>query len=633
MASRIPHALGWSILALALLISRPTLARAEKPAAHPPTAPAVATAPHTFPDLIHRQITHILDQAAEDNNFDAAAQAMNACFDQVIAYGEQSDGRLFRQADEARRLLDQLRSIPPDHRVELLAYLRAHPYLEGALVFLVKPQFDDVPAVYALLDRLRQERGQILPRFANLAAALCVVQDGKPFTQQINENRTTSPDPLALFDYYTSNESRMLFGLREVPPELLVYVVDSTASIADMQWALAHYAGTANIGPLFFSIKYDFNNLRTGAPKKVTELGYTLPNILAYGGVCADQAYFATTVGKAIGVPTAYDWAISGEAGHAWVGFLQARGGHPFWNFNSGRYQAYQDIRGNVTDPQTRRLIPDSYVSLLAELSTSSAEDRQAAEAFTDAVDRLETLATRRAALQAAPLPQAATLQQHVNQPRTASAPDQLALLEAGLRRCAGYAPGWFAVRNMAAAGRLSLAQKQRWAALVQRLCGTRYPDFMLAVLEPMIQTVTQTPQQNQLWNAAFAAVRRRPDLAAQVRMDQARMWEQAGDLANAGQCYEDIIDRFANDGPFVIPALVGASRILQQMNQPDKVIALYEKAWLRTRRPSERIFAGYAQAANWYRVGMLLLDKLQAANRPEAAQVKAKLEAYLAGG
>ena len=45
-------------------------------------------------------------------------------------------------------------------------------------------------------------------------------------------------------------------------------------------------------------------------------------------------------------------------------------------------------MRGNVFDPQIRRRIPDSFISLLAELARTSRADRQAAAAFTDAALR-----------------------------------------------------------------------------------------------------------------------------------------------------------------------------------------------------------------------------------------------------
>ena len=112
------------------------------------------------------------------------------------------------------------------------------------------------------------------------------------------ENRAESADPVILFDYFTVNENRMFFGLRDVSAELLVYVVDSTASINDMLWALDRYAGERNVGARFFDIDYDHDHFRKGEPKKVTIAGWNLPNILRYGGVCADQAESGASMSK-----------------------------------------------------------------------------------------------------------------------------------------------------------------------------------------------------------------------------------------------------------------------------------------------------------------------------------------------
>src|SRR5262249_20341397 len=143
------------------------------------------------------------------------------------------------------------------------------------------------------------------------------------------------------------------------------------------------------VGGRFFDIRYDFNHLRRGTPKQVTLEGFTLQNIAKFGGVCADQAYFAMSVGKAIGVPTALAVGEGGRSAHAWVGFLQAQNGRGSWNFDIGRYEAYQGVRGDVVDAQTRREIPDSYVSLLAESIGTRPVDREASVALTDAALRL----------------------------------------------------------------------------------------------------------------------------------------------------------------------------------------------------------------------------------------------------
>ena len=74
--------------------------------------------------------------------------------------------------------------------------------------------------------------------------------------------------------------------------ELLEYVVDTTASIDDMNWALAKYGGDRNVGHHFFDVPYDYDNYLHATPKKITTLGFTLPNILKYGGVKGGSGVF-----------------------------------------------------------------------------------------------------------------------------------------------------------------------------------------------------------------------------------------------------------------------------------------------------------------------------------------------------
>ncbi|MHC4827586.1 MAG: hypothetical protein ACYTEY_13600, partial [Planctomycetota bacterium] len=498
---------------------------------------APAAAQQEFPAAdVRARIDAVLDELQETGDFASATAELQVQFDRVIAGADAGDDDLFREAAFALRLAAQLTDAEAVDRLELLAFLRAHEELAASVAFLVRPDREDPAEVYTLLDRLRQRRGDTLGNYANLAAAVCVVHD-RLLARKINENTAQATDPLAIFDYYAGNKKRMLFGVRNVPAELLVYVVDTTASIEEMRWALGRYAGDSVVGARFFDIDYDYEHVRDGDPKEVTVAGWNLPNILRYGGVCVDQAYFAVTVGKAIGVPTAYAFGADSTVSHAWVGFLQARGNAAWWNFDVGRYPAYQGVRGNVLDPQTRRRIPGSYVSLSAELAGVEATDRWAAVAYADAAVRVLELAEQAGAAPGA--------EDGAGDEPSASE-TALALLEKGLRLSPGHARGWMAVRRLAAGGGMTLEQTKRWADVLHRLCGRRYPDFYLAVLRPMITSIDDVKQQNALWNKAFALFRDRHDLAASVRMSQGLMWRKAGQPARAGQCYEDVIYRYA---------------------------------------------------------------------------------------
>jgi len=554
----------------------------------------------------------ILDAAQESGDFAAASAAGEKLFDQVVAWGTSQNLDAFREAAYTRRLTGQLAKGGAD--TALLKYLRANDNVARTLAFLMDAS-EDPKGVYAILGKLREKDGEKLDKYATLAAAVCVVHD-RPFMRGINENTCKSPDAVEIFDFYVKNEGAMLFGIKAVPAELLIYVVDTTASIEDMNWALKKYAKDEMVGRHFFDIKYDYEHLRKMTPKKVTKAGYTLPNILQYGGVCADQAYYAMSVGKSIGVPTAYATGSSGAVGHAWVGFLQAQAGRGVWNFNVGRYEEYRGVKGNVMDPQLKRSVPDSYVSLLAELIGTKANDRQNTVALTDAAVRL------RAGVAAEALDVEITNGRRVV--RDAGVDGQLELLELGLRQNPGYPRGWFAVRDLAKDGKLTLAHKIRWSEVLMKLCGGKYPDFALAVLVPMIETVEDVKEQNKLWNGAFTMFQSRADLAAEIRMRNARMHEAAGNTNAAGLCYMNVIEKFANAGPFVLEALRGAEKLLA--GDEAKILVLYDSTWSKVRKPQE--MAGpFMQQSNWYRVGKIYASKLKTAGKTDLA---AKVEAAL---
>ena len=576
-----------------------------------------------YAQMVKDQATAALDVFQAGGDWALASKTLEALFDQAVRYGPEDRPDALREADFALRLVRQLKHVPEGTRGELLKLLRNNPNLAGTLVFLIRPG-EDPSGAYGMLDHLRLKRAELLDQYATLTAAICVVHQ-KPFERRINENTAKAAEPLDIFDYYVKNEGRMFFGIRNVPAELLVYVVDTTASIDEMSWALAKYGGDKEVGRRFFDIKYDYEHFHKGTPKKVTLNGFNLQNILLFGGVCADQAYFAMEVGKSIGVPTAYTVGASGEVGHAWVGFLQTNGSAGWWNFDSGRYEAYRGVRGNVMDPQTRKNIPDSYVSLLGELIKTKPVDRQNAAALTDAAERL--LSMEKDGVLPTTMPENVVASSIRPTARKADTATELALLGAALHQSSGYAAAWFGIREMAVANKLTLADKRHWAELLLNLGAKKYPDFTLAVLSPMIATIPDPIEQDRLWSNIFTMFQTRFDLAANIRMQEAAMWDAQNQPDKAGICYMDVIQRYANAGPFVIDALKGAEKMLVDSKRADKVVLLYEKAWGRTKAPRE--MAGqFMTQSNWYRVGKMYVERLKQANDlPKAQSVDAQLD------
>jgi hypothetical protein len=590
----------------------------------PTTAPSAKKV--AYAQSVRAQIATVLDTLQNDNDYSVAISSLQALFDQTILYSPEEKFDAIHDADFALRLVTQLSHVPSEDRDELLPYLRKHDNLAQTLVFLNRQDQQRSSGAYTVLNTLRKQRPDKMDAYATLVSAICVVQY-RPFSTNMNENRVTSVDPLDIFDYYVKNESRMFFGIKNVPAELLIYVVDTTATVEEMQWALNKYRGNRAVGKLFFDIKYDYAYLKRGTDKTVTVKGYNLPNILQYGGVCVDQAYFATSVGKAIGVPTAVDGGASAEAGHAWAGYLEFNGKTAAWNFNSGRYEAFQGVLGSVLDPQTRKNVPDSYVSLLGEMIGTRAIDRQNAVALTDAAERLITLENSATSDdQTGPAVDAVIATTVRPKPRAKNAGVELALVDQALRQSIAYAPAWFVVRDLAVAKKLSAADKRKWADMLLKLGAQKYPDFTLAVLMPMVKTIDSPTEEDALLSKMLPMFQTRLDLAAGILMTQADLWETQKQSAHAGEIYMEVVERYTNGGPFVITALAGAEKLLKLTNHADRITQLYAQAWARTKKP-DGMAQQFVDQSNWFRIGKIYSKKLaEAGDSAKASDVKSTL-------
>ncbi len=597
-----------AILAI-LAIALPCLAQ-------PPAKPAK---PPDYKKLAQTRVTGVFDSISKEADFTRATKDLTTLLDELIAYAPDGETDAFREADFGLRLVTQLSQLT-NGRVDLLTYLRANPELAQALVFQIQ-QEDKIAGVYGLLDKLRKKHGTELNKLASLTAAVCVVHD-QPLVDQVNENTSKAADPVQIFDFFKSHQGSMHFPLTSMPPELLIFVVNTTASIDDLNWALNKYAGDARVNRRYSEVHYDKAYFRGQAEKKVTVAGFNLPSILKNGGVCADQSYFAQQVGKAIGIPTAGISGRNASMAHAWVGFFEVVTEKPRWNFDAGHYEGYENVRGSTLDPQTRQTIPDSALCLIADTSISGAANRRAAIAMTDASLRL-------AAIQKSKLPFPPTGETVIpirNPARHADIAARLELLEAGLRKSPALAQGWNLISSSAT--ELSLKDKQHWATVLDTLCGAKNPDFSLAILTAMIQTIPNIKDQDTFWSSLFGTYQKRPDLAAEIRFCQGGMWEKSGDKGKAWVCYEDVFKRFPNEGPFAVDAAQRCEKLMKDGGKNEGASALYAALWPRMERPGASIAPEFKQQSNWYRVGRLYASSLEAeGNLPMAESVKKQLD------
>ena len=283
--------------------------------------------------------------------------------------------------DEADELVDGYLQLLTDQYARqhsfpetLVALLADEPEVRNVFISALDDR-DDIAAAGRIFDELNAADPERLKRYVHLATALAVVHD-----QPERLSRQTSwgvrdveasqfpapPDPADVYAYYTrsARNRRFVFQPVNLPWAMLVHVVDNQTSAEDRLWAQQRYRNNLIIPALYRSVPYD-NDKRNREPANLGDRDYSLPNLLEYGGVCVEQAYFASRVAKTFCVPA---MTVSGESrfggGHAWVGNLVTHGGQASLAF-SGRYLFDHYYTGMVRDPQTGRTALERNVAMM----------------------------------------------------------------------------------------------------------------------------------------------------------------------------------------------------------------------------------------------------------------------------
>ncbi|MGH7242432.1 MAG: hypothetical protein ACREJD_03325 [Phycisphaerales bacterium] len=500
----------------------------------------------------------------------------------------------------------------PDVRENLIAAFRKAPKFMNELAMALNEK-DDVEKVGAVASKLWKAEGVRLNDYATLGAAICVVHD-REVIEQANENKVSSDDPLKLFDYFADNEARMPLGLKNVPVPLLVFVVDTTAKVPELEWALNKYRGDRSVGARFFEIQYDMNHFVNGAPKRVTQEGLTLPNIAKYGGVCIDQAYFAANVGKANGIPSSIMRGKSAEVGHAWVAYLLWNGQTAIFDITKGRYPEYRAVIGYVQDPQTGDGVSEAELALRAALALTPPEKRMRAIALEDAGYAL--------AGKLLPRDEAIGTDASGHPIHEKMTPDKvtrlLAISEAAANLSPGSARAWRLGVAIGVTGSWTPEQRNRWGEAILKTLGKGYASCAVDCLIRVINSVDDIDEQNKMWNWLFASIDHNGDLASIVRFNQATMFEREHMPEKAWECYDWILKLYADSSPMAVGA---AQRLLALLKDNGKSLgdgaAILGKAWANTTKPRS-LNPAFASQSNWYRIGKLYRIALKDAGQTD---------------
>ena len=238
--------------------------------------------------------------------------------------------------------------------------------------FELRSSLDYLPAVFDILDQLYAADPARFQRYAQLALAIAVVYDVPPPHTwphwQVSQTALPRrlPAPLDAFGFFVQTDEKAfaLQHLTRLDAGELKFLVDVVAPFPELKWAQAnvHYS-LAELDKSYSAVSYRQDRLLHDE-SIWPDPTYTLAQILKEGGICVDQAYFATQAGKARGVPTIYFHGVGQDGRHAWFGYLD---GSQRWKLDVGRYGEQRFVTGQAHDPQTWGNLSDHELGFLTD--------------------------------------------------------------------------------------------------------------------------------------------------------------------------------------------------------------------------------------------------------------------------
>jgi hypothetical protein len=278
--------------------------------------------------------------------------------------GAQPQGEVVAELDTDRTLAERLH---PQLRVRLLA-----DTAWSTEYFALEKPVDQRGEVLSLLTRLYQSDAGSFAEFSRLAMAVALVHDTPPpmewphaqVTVEVLPRRLAPAEEVFRHLAGISREGKALWRADKLEAAELRFAVDMTLPSKEREWVLGNVRQPlAKLEEMYSSIRYSQNRVEDGV-YVWPGTGYRLEDILREGGICVDQAYFATQAGKARGVPTILFCGAGRDGRHAWFGHL---GSGRKWFMDGGRHESQNYVTGVALDPQTWTEVSDHELKFLSE--------------------------------------------------------------------------------------------------------------------------------------------------------------------------------------------------------------------------------------------------------------------------
>lgn len=268
------------------------------------------------------------------------------------------------------------KSLFPEKTMELLEK-------DGELVELLATwatNEDFLPSAIKILCDIRSAASpQEWLAFKKIAVALALVDDQLPPRtlphSQVSPDSLPSPEssPVERFRDLADahNKGLLLMDITKLSVGEAFFLVGHRIPVSELQWARSHrpHGNPQNLAESAFrGVRYSDERVRKNeyvwgaAP-------YTMENILKFGGICIDQAYYADVMCKASGIPSMVFAGAGDAGGHAWVGYLSRSGK---WDVAVGRSGGLY-LTGKTYNPQSWTVETDHEFGLSTAESSSPA--------------------------------------------------------------------------------------------------------------------------------------------------------------------------------------------------------------------------------------------------------------------
>lgn len=445
-----------------------------------------------------------------------------------------------------------------------IEWLKANPQLRSTFWLALNPYYDNIGKAMEVLNELRNSDTKAVERFYHLAVAFALVWDSPDAIQSSryaciwkmsSDQFEPLPKLLDNFKYFTDPKHLTVFNISpdKLTWTLLVHIVDLDLAPMEIEWGLKNYQNKHQfIRTLYDSIKYDYNKA-SGATPNLGNSKYNLQNLFEFGGICGDQAHFASRLAKLFGTPSmkVAGTGRSGE-GHAWLGFMNMKNNRLELDFN-GRYFIDFYYTGAIFDPQTRTKILDSDLAMLYE-GINLNYDKY-----------INSITLSRMAQGLIPDKPEVSINLTIN----------------ALQQNMFCAPAWLTLMKHIEKGTLKPVQGITWFNQMTNLLN-KYPDAIMSCLVKFMECIPKNDYQKRDANyqtvAQIFKSAKRPDLLIRLNLLQGEELCARGQENRAMNVYLDCAQTNAGEGNLILPLLDKVNEISRKLNKVQEAVSLYEK-------------------------------------------------------